>query len=110
MQGFFSEQTRIVTIDEENTVTIRKLSYGARQKAIGLVTKVNPITQESTMDIALLLVEQLVAAIVDWAGPGFEGRPVSRENVEALPTVVAEAIEAGIEAFNAPLSSAEKKA
>jgi hypothetical protein len=110
MQGFFSEQTRIVEIDAENTVTIRKLSYGARQKAISLVTKVNPITQESTMDIAMLRIEQLVAAIISWEGPGFMGRTLSRENVEALPTEVAEAIEQGIEAFNAPLSSAEKKA
>jgi hypothetical protein len=109
MQGFFSEQTRIVEIDAENTVTIRKLSYGARQKAISLVTKVNPITQESTMDIAMLRIEQLVAAIISWEGPGFMGRPLTRENVEALPTEVAEAIEQGIEAFNAPLSSAEKK-
>lgn len=109
MSSFFSEQTRTVDLDAENSVTVRKITYGAQQAALSKSSKINPVTQEASIDFAGLRQEQLVAAIVAWDGPGFDGRPVSRENILALPTDIAAKIEAGIEAFNAPLSDDEKK-
>lgn len=109
MSSFFAEQTRIVEIDDENSVIVRKISYGVQQAALSKSSKINPVTQDAQIDFAGLRQEQLVAAIVSWTGPGFDGRPVSRENILALPPEVAAKIEEGIEAFNKPLDEAEKK-
>lgn len=108
--SFFAELTRVVEIDGENSVTVRKLSYGARQSTISKASKINPITQDAELNFAQMRVEQLVAGVVSWFGPGFDGRPVSRDNILALPPEVAEKIEQGIDAFNQPLSDEEKKA
>lgn len=109
MSSFFTEQTRVVEIDEDNRVTVRKLTYGRRQQTISKASKINPVNQEASLDFAQMRVEQLVAGVVSWEGLGFEGRPVNRENILALPPEVAEKIEAGIDAFNQPLTGEEKK-
>ena len=70
----------------------------------------NPLTQETNIDFGLLRLEQLLTCVVGWDGPGFEGRPVNRASIEALPTEVAEKIEAAMDSFNTPMSSDEKKA
>ena len=108
--SFFSEQTRIVEIDADNSVTVRKINYGQQQAAIGAVSKINPVTQEASIDFAGLMREQLIYAVVSWEGPGFDNRPVCRENVLALPPEIVEKIAAGVEALNKPLSDEEKKA
>ena len=107
--SFFTELVKRVGIDSENSVTIRKLTYGQRQAAISKASRLNPLTQETNIDFGLLRLEQLAACVVGWDGPGFEGRPASRANVEALPPEVAEKIEAALDAFAPPLSSDEKK-
>lgn len=108
--SFFTEIVRTIAIDDENKVTVRKLTYGQRQAAISKASRLNPMTQDAAIDFAMLRLEQLLAGIVGWEGPGFDGRPVNRANVEALPTEVAEKIEAALDGFNQPLSGDEKKA
>ena len=110
MSSFFAQATKRVEIDAENSVTIRKLNYGQRQDSVGGATRINPLTQEASIDIPRLRLEQLHAAIVSWEGPGFEGRPVSKENIKALPTDVAEKIEQALDGWDTPLSETEKKA
>lgn len=108
--SFFTEIVCTIAIDEENSVTVRKLTYGARQAAISKASHLNPMTQDAALDFAMLRLEQLLAGVVGWAGPGFEGRPVNRASIEALSTEVAEKIEAALDSFNTPMSSDEKKA
>ena len=107
--SFFTEIVRTIAIDDENKVTVRKLTYGQRQAAISKASRLNPMTQEATIDFALLRVEQLNAGVVGWEGSGFDGRPVSRANIEALPPEVVEKIEVALDSFNTPMSSDEKK-
>ena len=107
--SFFTPQTRVVDLDSENRVTVRKLTYGERQSIISQCSKTNAVTQEMALDIAQMQRMQLRAAILTWEGPGFEGRPVSPDNVDALPTDIAERIETGVEELNKPLDESEKK-
>lgn len=107
--SFFTPQTKIVELDSENTVTVRKLTYGERQSIISQCSKTNAITQDMAIDIAKMQRMQLRAAILTWAGPGFEDRPVSPDNVDALPIDIAERIQAGVEELNQPLDESEKK-
>ena len=46
-------------------------------------------------------------AICEWSGPGFEGRGVSKENIEALPLHVIDKI--GGEAYAFCMLSADEK-
>jgi hypothetical protein len=84
--SFFTQQTRVVELDEQNRVTLRKLSYGQASEATSRAFKVNPFTQSAEMDYPRLRAEQLHRAVVAWEGPGFEGRPVTVDNIDALPT------------------------
>jgi len=89
--SFFDRQTVTVEIDAENSVVIRKLTYGERQRCISLAAKGRIDDQgNETLDIdpGRLALEKVAAATVSWDGPGFDGRPVSRANIEALPPEV----------------------
>ncbi|MCI0698241.1 hypothetical protein L0337_40320 [candidate division KSB1 bacterium] len=107
--SFFTPQTKIVELDAENRVTVRKLTYGERQSTISQCMKTNAITQDNALDVGLMKRLQLRAAILTWEGPGFEGRPVSPENVDGLPPEIADRIQAGVEELNQPLDESEKK-
>ena len=121
--GFFSETTRVVEIDAKNSVTIRRLTFGERQKILSLATKVSVDVkrkkpgsgddeeneQSVTLDTALLQLEQVKAAIVSWSGPGFEGRSVTAENVEALPSFVVDRVAWELDELMKGLDENEKK-
>jgi hypothetical protein len=107
--SFFTPQTKVVALDAQNTVTVRKLTYGERQSIISQCMKTNAWSQTSELDVALMQRMQLRAAILTWDGPGFEGRPVSPENVDGLPGDIADQIQTGVEELNKPLDETEKK-
>ena len=108
--GFFSQQQQeIVRIDDENTVTVRRLSYGKSQEVLSGSTTLDIVTQEGRFDFARNQVLKLEASIVAWDGPGFEGRPVSRENIEALPAEIGALIADAVERINKRLTDAEQK-
>lgn len=121
--GFFTETTRRVEIDEENYIVIRRLTYGERQRILSLATKASvPIRRrkpgqdgeeedqdEMVIDTARLQLEQIKAGIVSWSGPGFEGRPVTGANVEALPTWIVDLVALEMEELNQGLNEREKK-
>lgn len=108
--SFFTEQTLVVEIDSENTVTVRKVSHGDKLAAQSAAIRFNPITQDANVDPLVIQFETLYASIVSWAGPGFENRPVSKENVRALPDEIVDRITVGVNTLNTPLSEDEKKA
>lgn len=115
--GFFSQQTRIVEIDPDNRVTVRKLTYGQQQEtmssAMTFKMDMTPghASQWTTgnLDPFRLKREELYAAIVSWEGEGFEGRPVTRENIDALPPDVIAVVQTAVNELNASQTGDEKK-
>jgi hypothetical protein len=114
--SFFAPQTKRITIvgpSGDNYVTVRKLTYGERQKVMSeaMVIDVKGGRADDTnvtIDAAKMQELQLVAAIVSWEGADFD-RPLSRANVLDLPFEVAAEITAGIEELNEPAPDDEKK-
>ena len=103
--GFFAGQTKTFQLDDENTVTLRKLSYGDRQEAMSRTSVLtsgaaNPqngasggeAESEVSVDVAMLELEILQRIIVRWDGPGWEGRKPSRSAIRDLDVAVASRI------------------
>jgi len=107
--GFFAQQTKVVKIDDENTVTVRKLTYAERQDVIDKATQVGA-DMEAQVHVGRMKAELLYHAVVSWSGPGFEGRPVTPENIGALPPDIADLIAAGADELQSGLADDEKKA
>lgn len=110
--SFFSQTTKTVQIDDENSAVVRALTYAERQTCISMATKASIKGGVETIDIdpSRLRIEQLRRSVVSWAGPGFDGRPVSAENVDALPPFVADMLSEVADALNSEPQAAEKKA
>ena len=113
--SFFTAQQRTVIIDDANHVVIRKLTYG-QQQAIMSAAMVFEMSMSDTGNVATgkldpfrLKREELAAAIVSWSGDGFDGRPVTRENIEALPPDVIDIIQEAVNDLNAGATAIEKK-
>lgn len=133
--GYFTQQVTVVPIDTDDVataadkVTIRRLTYEERQRCISLAMKVTTETQlqkgrkgkgaaaakvveDQTADVvidgALMAAEQVAASLVSWEGPGFEGRPATRENLFALPPEIVDKISAAADQLNQGLSEQEK--
>ena len=74
--GFFTPQTATVNIDTDNCITVRKLTFGEFSDIMDR----HPDMNERKFGFDLVR-----TAILSWDGQGFEGRPVSAENINALP-------------------------
>lgn len=110
--SFFDRQTATVEIDAENSVVIRSLTYGERQRCISLAAKqlVDDLGNESLdIDPGRLALERVATAIVSWDGPGFDGRAVSRANIEALPPEVIDPVTLALGGLGRGASDGEKK-
>lgn len=107
--SFFTPQTKVVKIDDENSVVVRKLTYGERQTVIDLATKVGA-DMTANVQVGVMKSQLLYHAVLSWDGPGFDGRPVTPENIGALPPEVADMIAAGADALTSGLTDEEKKA
>ncbi len=117
--SFFDQQKVTVDIDAENTVTVRKLTYGEQQAAMSAAMsfememtpgKGQSQTARGKLDPFRMKREELYTAVVGWNGPGFDGRPVSRDNIDALPPNVIDIIQAAVDELNSGASDSEKKA
>lgn len=121
--GYFTQQTESVPIDSDDLATaqdvvvVRKLTYQERQRCLSTAMKVRQTASRAKgkdadidldIDAALLATEQVAAALVSWSGPGFEGRPATRENLLALPPDVVDRISAAADKLNQSLSAEEK--
>jgi hypothetical protein len=117
--GFFSQQKATVLIDAENSVVVRKLTYGEQQAAMSASMQFEMSmgqdgksgnTATGKLDPFGMKREELITAIVSWEGPGFEGRAVTRENILALPPEIIDAIQTVVSDLNAGAGADEKKA
>lgn len=115
--SFFSQQTRVIEVDSQNRVTIRKLTGGQHQSVMSAAMTFKMSVEAGqaaqlttgTLDPFRLKREQLYACVVSWEGEGFEGRPVTRENIDALPTDIFDLLLAAIDDLNGGVTSDEKK-
>lgn len=111
MSKFFTTSDTVTKqLDDDHSITFKKLGYGKRQNLISRCSKVNPFTQEAEIDFARLAIETFKARIVSWSGPEFEGFACTPENVEALDPDTAQEILALMGETNEELTEEEKKA
>lgn len=110
--SFFAIANETVQIDEQNSITIKAPTYGEMQ-VIQSKAMVVRFDQKGVggADFDITLMERLLVqnCIVSWDGPGFEGRPVTNENIDALPAFVVEKLKPAIDRLSSPMKSAEKK-
>lgn len=85
--GYFTQTTKTVDLGGDNTATVRKPTFGDSQTAAGPAMRVKGDGTLS-LDWPRYRLELLKLCIVSWEGPGFEDRPPTGENVEALPPEV----------------------
>lgn len=109
--SFFDSLTKVVQIDDKNTITLRALTWGEEQ-AIKQKCMTVSADQSGTANAAIDPIEiELMTfrlAIIAWSGPGFDDRPVTHENIAALPGWIVEKLR---EPYNdlSTLSEEEKK-
>ncbi len=116
--GFFTQQRATVVLDAENSVTVRKLTYGEQQAAMSAAMQFEMSmgqdgkgnTATGKLDPFGMKREELITAIVSWEGPGFESRAVTRQNILALPPEIIDAIQTVVDELNAGADADEKKA
>ncbi len=110
--SFFTQTTATVEIDQDNSAVVRALTYAERQQCISASTKASVRGGVESIDIdpARLRLEQLRRAVVSWSGPGFDGRPVTADNIDGLPAFLADLLSETADGLNAEPSHAEKKA
>ena len=111
--GFFTAVTKVVEIDAANRVTIRKLTFEEQQSVISSAMRVEALQNGMTsavVDAGVMALKQTQLAVVSWEGPGFEGLPANPVNVGRLPAAIGQQLQAAVDALNAGLSDAEKKA
>jgi len=119
--SFYTQQRATVVLDAENSVVVRKLTFGEEETAMSASMQFEmSMSQEQAqggkgntatgkLDPFRMKREQLITAIVSWEGPGFEGRPVTRENILALPPEIIDAIRVVVDDLNAGADENEKK-
>ena len=107
MNGFFTPVTHIVNLDNDNCITLRKLTHGERQN---ILVKTAKIANGDALVMGIATQGEILKASIEaWDGPGFEGRPVTPENIDALPPDVADAITEQASEFLAGVTDDEKK-
>jgi hypothetical protein len=80
--SFFAPQTQTIDLGDGNTVQLRKMTYGELMAAFD-----DPEYGEKRRGVA-----ETIQSLVSWDGPGFEGKPATRENFKALPWDIASKI------------------
>ena len=108
MAGFFNLPTEVVKLDDANQLTVRGLSWGERQAIAMAAAQKCPSNQ--TAAGVVMSSEAAKVVIVSWEGPGFDGRDVSSENIEALPAWIIDKVAEASDRLSEPPSDEQKKA
>ncbi len=106
MPTFWDLPTKTIDLGDGNTVTVRKLTFADAQKVWGDKSLYEGPAETAATRYAAAVLRLAISA---WAGPGFEGRGVSPEHIDALPMSIINQL--GSEAVEfCMLSDDEKKA
>jgi hypothetical protein len=81
--SFFTPTTKVVDLGDGNTVTLRKVSFAQYAEAQSAATHI--AGESIQLDWPRLRAEVLKRSVASWEGPGFDGQPVTPENIGALP-------------------------
>jgi len=111
-KNFFDRLTQVVMIDEENSITVTAPTYGESQDANSkaMVVQVDMSGAGSvTFDTNKLERLLMHVCIIGWSGPGFDGRPVTSENIDALPTFILSKLRPVINELTKGMDEQEKK-
>jgi len=111
--SFFTQQTQTVQIDAENSAVVRKLTYAESQTVKSKATSVSVSKvhgEQITIDPFVMQTQMLHLALVSWSGPSFEERPMTKANIDALPSAVADKLAEAADALNKAPDEDEKKA
>lgn len=106
--SFFTPQTKVIRIDDQNTVTVRRINT-AEKEALGIVASQHGKDGELAAGVVSTY-RLLEMMILSWDGPGFDGRPVSRENIRELPSAITDIVVEQGQQFSMTLTDGEKKA
>lgn len=109
MSFFDNSQVATVQIDDQNTVTVRRLTFGETQDVLSESTVFDIVAKQGRLDFAKHQIAKLTRAVVAWDGPGFAGRPVNAANIAALPPHVGEKIAQAVSQVNDELEDADQK-
>jgi hypothetical protein len=111
--SFFDRTTIDVEIDQEHTITIQPLTYGEeqdiKQQCMTVRGRAGQEGGEVSIDAIKMQRLTMQRSIVAWSGPGFDGRPVTPESIEALPVHVLAPVVDVINQMAQGLDDAEKK-
>ncbi len=106
MPTFWDLPTKTIDLGDGNTVNVRKLTFADAQKIWDDRSLYEGAAETAAIRYAAAV---LRLSICGWAGPGFEGRGVSPENIDGLPMTIVNQL--GSEAVEfCMLTDAEKKA
>jgi len=86
--SFFTQQTRVILIDEAHSITVRKPTSAERNQ---IRDAIMPVVHDDNQVATRIMAMAPRMLIVGWSGPGFEGRPVTAKNIDALPPEVVDA-------------------
>lgn len=79
------EEVRVTVDDSGDAIYIRgTMNLATRNKVMGMAGKVNTGSKDTEFDIGEYNTALMVLNILRWEGPGFEGLPCNRENIEEL--------------------------
>ena len=104
MPTFWDLPTKTIDLGNGNTVTVEKLTFADAQRIWGDRSLYEGPTETAATRYAAAVLRLAVCA---WAGPGFEGRGVSPENIDALPMTIVNQL--GSEAVEFCMLSSDEK-
>lgn len=111
-KSFFKQLTETVLIDDENSITLRAPTYGENQmiNSKAMVVSVG-MDGNGSANFDPEKLEQLYFhnCIVSWNGPGFEGREVTPENIDLLPTYVLDLLAPALNRLSKGLNEEKKE-
>lgn len=111
MSKFFTtSDTTTKQLDDEHSITFKKLSYGQRQRLISKCSKVDPFSQDASIDFAMLSLETFKTRLTAWDGPEFANFACTAENIEKLDQDIAQQMLALMGETTEELDDDEKKA
>jgi hypothetical protein len=113
MASFFDRIRKVVDLGNGNFITLRSLTLQEQQEIQTRCMKVkvslnNNSSSEIEIDAPLMTRLTWHRAIESWEGPGFEGRPVTPENIDQLPPAILEMLQVEYNSLGS-LTETEKK-
>lgn len=109
MSYYDNPQAMTVNIDDENSVTVRRLTFGESQDVLSESTEFDIASKQGRLDFGKHQIAKLTRSVVAWSGPGFESRPVNAANIAALPPAIGEKIAQAVAQVNGDLDGEDQK-